>query len=172
MRVLGAILAGGQSRRFGTDKAVAMLGGKSLAAHVRDRLAPQVEAVVSCGRPLLDLAGLADRPHPGLGPLAGLNAALHAAQARGLDAVLSAPCDTPFLPADLRERLGGGPAFMAELPVAGLWPAALADDLDRYLAEDARRSVRGWGERVGARAVAFGTILNINTPADLLTRSG
>ena len=38
MRVLGAILAGGQSRRFGSDKASASLDGKSLLDHVADAL--------------------------------------------------------------------------------------------------------------------------------------
>ena len=168
MRVLGAILCGGRSRRFGSDKAMALLDGLPLAEHVRRALAPQVEALVACGRPILDLKGLADRPGPELGPLAGLNAALHAGLVRDFDAVLAVPCDAARLPDDLRTALAPGPAYVAELPVVGLWPCTLAPSLDTHLAEDARRSMRGWAERAGARAVTLdAAIPNINAPEDL-----
>lgn len=169
MRLLGAILCGGGATRFGSDKALAELGGRSLVAHVRDRLAPQVAAIVACGRPILDLEGLSDRPGPDLGPLAGLNAALHAAADRGFDAVLSVPCDTPVLPPDLCDRLAGdGDAFVAELPVIGVWRSSLAPLLDRHLAEGGNRSMRGWAERVGARSVSIPAGMdNVNRQDDL-----
>lgn len=50
MRLLGAILAGGRSRRFGTDKAVAQWNGAPLLAHCVAALSPQVDHVVLCGR--------------------------------------------------------------------------------------------------------------------------
>ncbi len=162
MRILGAILAGGESRRFGSNKAAAELDGRALIDWVRSALAPQVEALMVCGP-----AGLADRPAGRLGPLAGINAALHAAS--GFDAVLSVPCDAPLLPADLRRRLeaAGAPAFIEDAPVIGLWPVALGAALDAHLTgED--RSMRGWARRTGARSIRLDRpILNVNTPDDL-----
>ncbi|MFM9978832.1 MAG: NTP transferase domain-containing protein, partial [Sphingomonadaceae bacterium] len=46
MTRLGAIIAGGQSSRFGADKAQAMLDGRALLEHVADRLDAQCDAVI------------------------------------------------------------------------------------------------------------------------------
>jgi len=169
MKLLGAILAGGRSRRLGSDKALALLAGKPLIAHVADALRSQVAELVVCGREWGGLTSVADRPGPDLGPLAGLNAALHHAAAHGLDSVLCAACDVPGLPDDLVAQLGPAPAYVAALPVIGLWPAALAPALDAWLAERADRSMKGWGRSVNAAPRALRADLpNINDPADLV----
>lgn len=165
MRLLGAVLAGGQSRRFGSDKAMALLDGKPLIAHVSDALAAQTDAVIVVGR---DWA-VVDRPPGGLGPLAGINAALCYAYLSGYDAVLTCACDLPLLPPNLRELLAGG-GYLAEMPVIGLWPATLFGTLDAYIGNDEidDLSVRGWAAWAGVRRVTLGAaIANINTPADL-----
>ncbi|GGI81263.1 molybdenum cofactor guanylyltransferase [Polymorphobacter multimanifer] len=167
-RILGAILAGGQSRRFGTDKAVACLDGRPLIEHVVAALRRQCDAIVIVGRPFPGLEALADRPHPGLGPLGGLAAALHAGQARGFEMVLTAPCDTPRLPRDLVDILSPSPAYLADTQVIGLWPCAAAALLDAHIASNPRRSMLGWAVSIGAapRRLAL-PIVNINTPEDL-----
>ncbi|MGI4879557.1 MAG: molybdenum cofactor guanylyltransferase [Janthinobacterium lividum] len=167
MSVLGAVLAGGASRRFGSDKALAEWRGLPLIAHVIDRLRPQVGALVVVGRDHPGEVSIPDRPLPGLGPLGGLNAALHHARDAGFDAVLTSGCDLPRLPRDLREELGAGPAYVAGQPLLGLWPAELAPLLDLHLRSSADRSLRGWIALVGARAVDLGTVLNVNRPDDL-----
>lgn len=174
-RILGVVLVGGQSRRFGSDKAFATYAGRTLLAHVVEALAVQTDAVILCGPPGAALAALglpivADRPGRGLGPLGGLNAALHAASSRGFDAVLTAGCDTPQLPRDLAARLAAGvlPAVLADLPIIGLWPASLGNRLDQHLAETADRSMRHWVRVAGAAMLTLDAPLaNINTPADL-----
>ena len=165
MRVLGAVLAGGLSRRFGSDKAAALFEGTTLLERVLRTLSQQCDAVLVCGGP----GGIADRPAGGHGPLAGINAALHAGAAGAFDAVLSAPCDAPLLPADLRTQLAGdGPAYVAGLPVIGFWPCSLAATLDAHLAGESDRSLRRWTARIGARAVRLpDDVPNINTPEDL-----
>src|SRR3546814_13961187 len=77
MRLLGAVLAGGRSSRFGSDKALAMLDGRTLLDHAAAALGAHVETVVICGRHVPGMTGLADRPAADMGPLGGLNAALH-----------------------------------------------------------------------------------------------
>lgn len=172
MRVLGAILAGGQSRRFGSDKAMADLGGKPMIVCVAEALAPFVEATVICGHPAVPagMVGVADLPHPGLGPLGGLAGALHHAAAHGFEAVLSVGCDTPVLDAELLSRLryAGTATFVAQSPIIGRWPADLVEALIEHLDAPGSHSIRGWAEAVGATAInAPAPIPNVNTPADL-----
>ncbi len=164
--ILGAVLAGGASQRFGSDKALALSDGRALIDHVIEHLVPQCDALVVVGRVHGWWPSLDDKPQGGEGPLAALNAALHHATAEGFDAVLSAPCDMPDLPADLMSLLGDGPAVLADHPIVGVWPAALAPLLDDWLASGAR-AVRGFADHVGARAVAAPPLRNINRPEDL-----
>jgi len=171
MRLLGAVLAGGRSSRFGSDKALALLAdGRTLLEHAAAAVAPHVEAVVVCGRTAEGMTGLADRPAPDMGPLGGLNAALHHAVAQGYDAVLTTGCDMPLYPAALAEALiGEGASVLKGQQLAGYWPAPLATELDTHLAEENNRSIYGWLKRIGARIVERPDIVlhNINRPEDL-----
>lgn len=171
MRLLGAVLAGGRSSRFGSDKALAMMAdGRTLLDHASTALARSVENVVICGRAAEDGTGLADRPAADMGPLGGLNAALHYALANGYDAVLTTGCDIPFYPDGLAEALvGTGAAILKGQQLVGFWPAGLAPELDAHLAEDNNRSIYGWVDRIGARVVDRPEFLlpNINRPEDL-----
>lgn len=108
-KITGVILAGGLGRRMdGSDKGLQELRGKPMAQWVAERLAPQVDQLLinanrngeryaAFGYPVF-----ADQIPDFAGPLAGLHAALSAA-AHPL--VATAPCDSPFLPADLVSRL-------------------------------------------------------------------
>lgn len=167
--ILGAVIAGGQSSRFGSDKALAMLDGHPLIAHVLSTLSAQTDEVVVCGRASAGYASLPDYPSAGLGPLGGIAAALRHAASCGFDAVATSACDTPHLPRDLVERLGQqAPAYVASSPVTGFWPTSLWPELEHHMATTSDLSIRGWARRVGAVPVDFDTdIPNINTPDDL-----
>lgn len=167
LSILGAILAGGESRRFGSDKAAATLDGKALLDHVAAAIGPQVDNLIVVGRDWPGLRSVPDRPVPGLGPLGGLVGAFAAAQAMGHDAVLCVGCDVLGLPPDLLARLTPGPACVETLPVVGLWPLSLVELLATYLGEG-ERAVYGWADRAQARRVALPGLRNINRPADLL----
>lgn len=163
MMPLGAVLAGGESRRFGSDKALALLDGRPLIEHAIATLVPFTERVVIIGRE----DSIPDRPRGGHGPLAGINAAIHYALRFDYDAVLTTGCDIPALPRGLAELLSGG-GYIAEMPIVGLWPTALALHLDSWLVGGSERSVRGWADSAGLRRVTLGApIANLNTPADL-----
>ena len=132
-------------------------------------LAPQVTKLVICGRSWPGRTALVDRPEAGLGPLGGLNAALHHALEHGFDAVLSVPVDMFPVPPDLLLRFAGKRAeILRQHHAIGLWSAALAPTLDRHLASG-HRSIRSWIEATGAtsRDDAGLDLRNINTPADL-----
>lgn len=167
MTVLGAIIGGGQARRFGRDKAMALIEGRAMLDHVVATLTPQVDAIVTCGRDWPGLLRLEDVPQGGHGPLAGLNAALQYAQGRH-DAVVAVPVDVVPLPDDLVQRLSGhGAAVFAVQHMIGYWPTALHDRLATYIA-DGGRSLNGWIAHVGARRVPDPDGLrNVNFPDDL-----
>lgn len=108
-KITGVILAGGLGRRMGgIDKGLQELRGQPMVHWVVERLVPQVDELLinanqngeryaAFGHPVVP-----DRIPDFAGPLAGLHAALSAA-AHPL--VATAPCDSPFLPADLVARL-------------------------------------------------------------------
>lgn len=164
-KILGAVLAGGQGRRFGGDKALALLDGKPLIDWAIESLSEHVVEVVICGRALEGRTCLADRPRPSLGPLGGLNAALHHGRALGCVAVLTSGCDTPFLPhSSARALIGEGVAVIAGHHLVGFWPCALADALDAHLRDDGDRSIRGWIARTGEKAVSSALPLPTSIP--------
>lgn len=167
-RILGAIIAGGQSRRFGSDKALAAFQGRPLLDHVADALRTQTDDLVVVGRDWTGLASIPDRPAADQGPLGGLCAALHHARAQGFETVLTAGCDILPVPANLPALLGEANAIAKGQPLIGLWDVALADALHHHLATQDDRSMRGWVTISGARTVALDAgFHNLNTPEDL-----
>lgn len=163
MKTLGAVLAGGRSSRFGSDKALAMLGGRSLLDHALAALAPHVDAMIVVGR-----GEIADWPRPDMGPLGGIAGALIHAADRGFDRVLTAAVDCVELPEDLRELLEPAPAFLATQPVIGLWPVTALDELRAVLEDGCDLAVKAFARRIGARPVQSDFVPpNVNNIADL-----
>ena len=168
-RILGAILAGGRSTRFGSDKALALLDGRPLIEHAAATLRPYVEKVVICGRDDPRWTCLPDLPAPDMGPLGGLAAALLHARDEGFDGILSTGCDMPSLPRELVETLiGDGPAVVEGQQLIGYWPADLAGRLLDHLARCELRAIREWKAVAEPRMVVPAAPLpNINRPEDL-----
>lgn len=164
MTVLGAILAGGQSSRFGSDKAVATLHGERLIDLACASLAEQCDEVVVVGRN----GGIPDWPAPGLGPLGGVAGALRHAEAAGHHLVLTCGVDSVGLPGDLVERLSLAPAYVVGQPVIGLWPVKALPALAERLAGSGSHSMRAFANGIGARGVDLhSTLANVNTRGDL-----
>ncbi len=186
--ITGLILAGGAGRRMGgEDKGLVAVRGRPLAAWTAAALRPQVGRLwISANRNAERYAVLAERVvADGLddfqGPLAGIAAALAVTETPWL---LTAPCDTPLLPADLGARLAAALAAhpTADLAIAAagerrhplhaLLPARLAAGLERYLAAGGR-SVHGWLAGLGVTVVSFEpdghAFTNANSPVELAT---
>ena len=194
MKVVGLLLAGGQSRRMGGgDKALRPLGGIPLIDRVIEWLRPQVNALVLNvnGDPArfarLGLPVAADSVPGFAGPLAGVLAGLDWAFSHRSDCpyVVSVATDAPFLPIDLVARLAQGlDEGSADLacaasggrphPVFGLWPVRLRDDLRRAVVGQAIRKVDLWTARHRLATVPFDDkpvdpFFNANRPEDLET---
>ena len=121
--ITGVVLAGGMGRRMGgVDKGLQPMRGRPMAAWVVERLQPQVGPLIINANQNLDRYAefgcpvVPDQIPDFAGPLAGLHAALSAART---PLVVTAPCDSPFLPEDLVFRLFSAlTAAGAELAVA------------------------------------------------------
>lgn len=107
--ITGLILAGGRGTRMGgVDKGLALLDGKPMVAHVIARLAPQVDSlIINANRNQSSYAAFGHPVWPDeqpdfAGPLAGLQAGLSHCTSPYL---VTAPCDSPYLPHDLVQRL-------------------------------------------------------------------
>lgn len=187
-----AILAGGESRRFGAPKALARVGGRRVIERVRDAArAALPEVVLIANRPALFAdAGLPVRPDllPGFGVLGGVHAALSWAEEEGRPGALCLACDLPFLPPGLLGALvarageGGAEAVVPESPgrrgvepLCAFYAVACRPVVEALHARGERRAVALLEEvraarlplaevrRWGDPEVAF---LNVNTPED------
>jgi molybdopterin-guanine dinucleotide biosynthesis protein A len=185
--VVGVVLAGGRSLRFGGEKAVAPFKGRPLLAWAVERLRSVCTAVAVNVRPgteaeavakALGLPVLHDAEGDALGPLAGVKAGLIWAEEQGARMLAVSPCDAPLLPNDLHARLlagAAGGAAMAETrdgrqPLCALWPVTALPDVRAALADGAHPPTWQLLERLGARKVWFERpelFANINTRDDL-----
>ena len=163
--ILGAVLIGGRSSRFGSDKSRAEWNGRALADHAAALVGQHVDAVVTVGGE----GEVPDLPRPGLGPLGGIAGAIDHAATHGFASVLTIGCDMPRVPtALLWALLRRAPSYCSDAPVLGHWPAGLGAQLLAHV-EGEDRSVRGWARAVGALPIESPVPLgNVNTPEDLL----
>ncbi|MDN3719056.1 molybdenum cofactor guanylyltransferase MobA [Roseibium salinum] len=198
-RMLGCVLAGGQSRRMGGgDKSLLDLGGTTMLAMVVDRLKHQVADIVlnANGDPQrfarFGLPVVADPVGDYAGPLAGVLAGLtYAAENRpDITHVVSVAGDTPFFfPVGLVKRMCASvplsepvialASSSAKLhPVFALWPVSLRQDLHDWLNTGQSGKVLAFVDRHDSVEVSFDIdpetgldpfFFNANKPEDLTT---
>ncbi|MCG6958041.1 MAG: molybdenum cofactor guanylyltransferase [Gemmatimonadetes bacterium] len=183
-RLLGVVLAGGEGRRFGRPKAGATLAGVPMVARAVDVLRAVTEDVVvsaSSSVPDVGVPVVADRVS-GAGPLAGLEATLLEAEARGLEGALVLACDLPLVEPELLRQLvreAGGALAAAPAregggvePMCALYRVDVREAVTRRLSSQ-DRSLQALFRDVGGRAIPWerlraepDILLNVNTPAD------
>ena len=187
---LGAILAGGASRRFGAPKGLATVDGRAIVERVRDALADAVGHVVMITNEPQRYAHLhlPARPdeQPGAGPLAGIQAALRWAMDEGRPGALVAACDMPFLDARVLRLLVDSAAGADAVAIGGegerpplcaYFGVACLPAVERTLASK-DRSIRAllasvattWVSpcEVGRFIDPATMFFNVNTPEDLV----
>jgi molybdopterin-guanine dinucleotide biosynthesis protein A len=188
----GVLLAGGLARRMGGgDKPMRTIAGRTILERVIARLKPQCDGIIlnANGDPgrfaTFGLTVVADNVPDFPGPLAGILAALDwvAANRPGVEWMLSAAADCPFLPRDLVARLHRGRAAeKAQLavavsggqthPVIGLWHVGLREELRGALVEDDIRKIDRWTARYRLASVSWPAepldpFFNANTAEDI-----
>ncbi len=189
--ITGLILAGGRgSRMGGTDKGLQPFRGTPMAMHTMMRLTPQTGALmINANRNLsayesFGVPVVTDSVPDFAGPLAGMLAGLEQCHTGWM---VTAPCDSPFLPTDLVQRLADAiEAEGAELaipvtvdadgrrqlqPVFCLMPVSMLDGLVAYL-NGGGRKIETWAASHRLAEVRFddaGAFANINTLDELRT---
>ena len=183
--ISAVILAGGQAKRMGgVDKGLQTLHGKPLFQFIYDRLHSQVEHIsVNANRnqAIYATAGLpvfGDNIEGFQGPLSGILTALERSET---DFVLFVPCDSPFFPDNLLEKLKSAVDFHGvsiayvhdgerEHPTFCLMACGIKDKLAAYLASGERRMLQFMRQN-GAVSVDFSenkaAFTNINTLDEL-----
>ena len=188
MRVGGLLLAGGRSRRFGSEKAVKPLGDgvmMDFPLRILDETCLAVAVSVQAGSvaeahaQALGLACLYDDPEDADGPLAGIRRGLSWALDQGFDWLAIAPCDAPTLAKnhyvsliDAVERGAAaaiGQSSHGPEPLVSLWPVPVGlTGVDTALNNGAHPAIRDVLTAVDAVPVDLAGYdgRNVNTPGD------
>ncbi|HTH44800.1 MAG TPA: molybdenum cofactor guanylyltransferase MobA [Oxalicibacterium sp.] len=187
-QITGLILAGGRGTRMGTvDKGLQQFRGAPMAMHVMMRLSPQVDRImINANQNLGPYEGFGvpvwpDQMADFAGPLAGLQTGMVHCETEYL---VTAPCDSPFLPEDLVQRLAqaleandadvaiavtGEGETRQPHPVFCLTKSALLPHLTQYLQQGGRKFEK-WYASLKSVEVHFddeNAFRNINTLDDL-----
>ena len=182
--IAGAILAGGESRRMAVPKPNLLLNGKTLTEHTIGCISPQVAALAVCaganqdGFTTFDYPILPDPSTARLGPMSGILTALNWAKSEGFEASLVVPCDMPFLPSDLVQRLNATrapnqPTFARSARgghyCVAIWPVSVVGELE-FLFNEGERAVRSALNHFKSTECVFeddrNAFLDVNTPED------
>ena len=185
---LAVVMAGGDSRRMGRDKASLMLGEQTLLQRVAATLQTVFsQVVVSVRTPRADIAlpQIGDA-HADVGPLAGLCAGLEYATQNGWPWIFAAATDMPFLRPALIEQLAtrrSGVDAVVPLvdghpqPLAAFYSVNALPAIHALLAGDGKRSLRAVLERLQVAYVheadliaadpGLDSFVDLDTPEDL-----
>lgn len=182
--VLGAIIAGGRSVRYGSPKPLVVLGGERLVDRVARALrAAADDVVVIANDPALATAiGLPWRADElsDIGSLAGLHAALRWASERACRGVLAAAADLPLLSPPLLRRLRevgeqGWDAVLPEStgprgmePLCAYYATSCLGAIERAVAAGDARMI-GFHAEVRVHRLPLSEVRTFGDPAQLFT---
>jgi len=189
--ILGAILAGGQSKRMGKDKLFLEFNNKKLIEHTIDKVKKYLKKVIIITNQNNEffsknnLTTVQDCIEGQLGPLVGILTAMKWAKENlsKCSWIATFPCDTPFFPESILK------SFIEESEkkeslilcasshgrkhnIFGLWSLDLYDKLKDDLINKKVRKVQDWTEKTKIKNLEFkfkdyDPFFNINTEEDL-----
>ena len=190
--ILGVVLAGGKSKRFGDDKTTAKLGNKSLLDHTIEKIEKKFDEILIISNNekhtsiKKNVFSTKDLIEGHLGPLVGVLSAMEwiKKNKKNYNWIATFPCDTPFFDENLVDKIMNCPKNSSKKlfflksgnrrhNIFGLWSLELKD----ILLEDinkGHRKVEEWANKVGSEIIEINdendyNFLNINTKEDLET---
>ena len=189
--ILGAILAGGQSKRMGEDKLFLELNNRKLIEHTIDKVNKYLKKVIVITNQENEffsknnLTTVKDCIGGQLGPLVGILTAMKWAKENLTKCswIATFPCDTPFFPESIiksfieeskkkESLIMSASSHGRKHNIFGLWSLDLCDKLENDLINKKVRKVQDWTEKNKIKNLEFkfkdyDPFFNINTEEDL-----
>ena len=188
--ILGVVLAGGQSKRFGQDKSQVQLGGKILIDYILLEILDQFNEILIISNN--DIKFLNSKKitkiedyKKDLGPLGGVLTAIKWIKKNNRDYkwISTFPSDTPFFKKkylsnfiknidDKKSKLFFIKSNDKRHNIFGLWSTELLDRLEDDVTNKGERKVEIWANKVGVKTINMefknnDPFFNINTKEDL-----
>ena len=187
--IIGIILAGGKSSRFGEDKSNIRLGKKTLLDHTIDKIEKEFNEVLIISNNKeynfknKKIHTVKDCIEGQLGPLVGILTAMKWVNEnkKNYKWIASFPCDTPFFDNKLISKLKLKTKETSKKliflnsdkkrhNIFGLWSMDLIEILEKDI-KNSFRKVEIWADKVGYESININTekfdrFLNINTKED------
>ena len=187
--IIGVVLEGGKSKRFGQDKSSIKLGDKTLLEHTLSKLERNFLEILivtnnrSLGRYKKNIFVIQDCIKGHLGPLVGVLSAMKwvKKENKKYSWVASFPCDTPFFDVKIIDKLKKASEDKVRKlfffksgekrhNIFGLWSIELLNILEEDINNNYRK-VELWADKIGFEIIninttKFDSFLNINTKED------
>ena len=184
--ILGVVLAGGKSKRFGEDKSKIKLEGKTLIEHTLDKIKFKFNRIIIISNSKIsnDYLVIKDCIDGHQGPLVGVLTAMKWIKENNhlYNWIITFPCDTPFFKVSLIDKFfeasksNDSLLYFAKSQkkrhnIFGLWSLELIENLEVDLV-NGERKVELWTDKMGVKMIDidFNTknpFFNINTKEDL-----
>ncbi len=186
--ILGAVLDGGRSKRFGQNKSMVKLGNKTLLEHILYKIKSKFSKIiiVSNENKIKDFTVIKDCIEGQLGPLVGVLSAMKWIKKNNFSYswVATFPCDTPFFNISIIDefkkasKLNDSYLYFVKTKekrhnIFGLWSIKLIETLEEDITKNDYRKVEKWADKIGVKTinVSYDNIdpfFNINTKEDLI----
>ena len=186
--ILGVILAGGKSKRFGEDKNKVKLNGKLLIEYKLDKISQKFSKIiiVSNNLNIKNYISINDCVDGQLGPLVGVLSAMKWVKKNNFlyNWVATFPCDTPFFNTSLIDKFIEASKLKENLlyfvkskkkrhNIFGLWSIELIETLEKDILENDYRKVEKWANKIGVKTIDMSyremdPFFNINTQEDFV----
>ena len=188
--ILGVVLAGGKSQRFGEDKCQVKLGDKLLIDYILSEIIDEFKEVLLISNNKIkyinsNKISLVEDTKKGLGPLGGILTAMKWIRQNNKNYkwISTFPSDTPFFKKKILNN------FLEEIKdyegklffinsndtrhnIFGLWSIDLLERLEKDL-DNGERKVEMWANKIGVKSINMkfenkDPFFNINTKEDLI----
>ena len=186
--ILGVVLAGGKSKRFGRDKSIIKLKDKTLIEHTLDKIKFKFNKIIIVSNDKIsnDYFVIKDCLDGHLGPLVGVLTAMKWVKKNNhiYSWIATFPCDTPFFNVSLIDKFHEASKSNDSLlyfaksqkkrhNIFGLWSLELIETLEKDIIENKYRKVEEWANKIGVKTIDVAyketdPFFNINTKEDLV----